>query len=177
MSHQVRQSKVGTLFIVSVLVLSAVANVYARQTGTDAANEPMPATVNRLFLTSVQRGAEASLLETAMVESVQLFMISPGPVQINAVVRGSLPDPCVQIDAIQQQYAANQILLNISARRSVPDLVCAAVLTEFAEIVSLHLEGPAAGNYTVVVGKARASFTLVADNVTSGKGYLPLVSR
>lgn len=151
MLYQFRQSKVGTLFIISVLALSVVTHVFAEQTGTDAPNSPMPTTFNRLFLPNVQSGADAPLLETATVESVELFTIGAGPVQINAVVRGSLPDPCLQIDEIQQQYTANQILLNISTRQGAPDLVCAAVLTEFAETVSLNVEGLAAGNYTVVV--------------------------
>ncbi|MCE7987431.1 MAG: hypothetical protein DYG89_40200 [Caldilinea sp. CFX5] len=95
--------------------------------------------------------ADDRLGDMATVASVVVSTTAVFPVQINALVRGSLPSACVEIAKIQQRQAGDQIWLTIATRSRLDRRLCAAVLTPFAETVALDLTGLAAGQYTVVV--------------------------
>ena len=183
MSYKSPLASIGALLISSALVGLTFTIVLAQPTGTQATDKPLPTTMNHLFIPLMQSSAEGQAqqeetpsAELAMVGDVELVTIRTVPMQINAVVRGNLPDSCTQIDKIQQQNHANQILLKVATRPRWRSLLCANVLTPFEETISLNLLGLAAGHYTVVAGDAQASFTLAADNVIAGKLYLPLVT-
>lgn len=185
MTHYTWQHRTGTLLISGTLVLfSAFTTIFAQQEGADAPNSPMPTMTNRLFMPLVQSDSEIArkeeddrLGDVAMVESVAVSTTATFPVQINALVRGSLPTACVEITKIQQRQAGDQIWLTIATRSRLDRRFCAAVLTPFEETVALDLAGLAAGDYQVVVQARQAGFTLTADEIAPNQNYLPLVSR
>lgn len=181
MAHYTWQHRTGTLLISGALVLfSAFTTIFAQQEGADAPNSPMPTMTNRLFMPLVQSDAEIALKEAddrlvdvAIVESVAVSTTAAFPLQINALVRGSLPSACVEIAKIQQRQAGNQIWLTVATRSRLDRRFCAAVLTPFEETVTLDLFGLVAGDYTVVANDAQASFTLTSDYVAPNQIFAP----
>lgn len=175
--------RTAPLLIVGMLVLSTFTNVLAQPAGADALEQPLPITTNAVFMPLVQsdteidvKGEDSPAVDMAIVELVALFKIDAAPVQINAAVRGYLPNDCLEISKIQQLYTPNQILLNLITRPRLDKRLCANVPTAFEETVSLDLIGLAAGEYRVVVQTVEAGFTLTAADVAPNKVYMPLVS-
>ncbi len=88
----------------------------------------------------------------AIVESVEVAFQRGRPVQVNAIVRGSLPDACVAIDLIDVQGPGgdNTFTIKIFTKRD-PLALCAEALTPFEQTVILPTEGLENGTYTVEV--------------------------
>ncbi len=104
----------------------------------------------------------------AQVDEVDVLVLESFPVQIEVVIRGTLPDGCTTIDRVEQVFDPdeNTFWIDLSTvRRS--DEVCTQALVPFEETVSLDVYGLAAGAYTVVVNDVRDTFTLEVDNLSS----------
>ena len=84
-----------------------------------------------------------------VVDRVDVYVLESAPVQIQAVVTGSLPDACTEIGEVVQQREGNTIVVSITTVRD-PDAFCAQVITPVEEIVALKGEYPP-GDYTVEV--------------------------
>lgn len=173
--------RIGTLLIISTLVCATATNLFAGQPETDASGQPLSTTANAVFMPLIQSDLAIQLKEEdppfvdrAMVESVTVLKLDVAPIQIHAVVRGSLPSACLEIDKVQQQYIARQIRLKLFTRHQLDRRLCAAVLTPFAETVALDLGGLAAGDYQVVAQTMQVGFTLTADEVAPNHLYVPL---
>jgi hypothetical protein len=176
--------RTGTLLIISALVCATYTNVFAGQAETDGSGQPLSTTANVVFMPLVQndpaiklKEEDSPFVDRAMVESVAVFKLGVAPIQINAVVSGNLPSACLEIYKVQQQYVANQIRLNLFTRLRLDRQFCVAVLTPFAESVTLDLGGLAAGDYQVVVQAVQAGFTLTADEVTANQLSMPPISH
>jgi inhibitor of cysteine peptidase len=100
----------------------------------------------------------------ALVESVELLMLESFPVQVRAVVKGSLPDGCTTIDRITQTRRDNTFEIEITTQRPA-DAVCTLALVSFEETIPLDVADLKAGVYLVVVNGVSNSFELSTDNV------------
>ncbi len=100
----------------------------------------------------------------AHVESVEILVLESFPVQIRALVKGSLPDSCTTIDQIVQTREGNAFRVSITTVRATGK-ACAQSLVPFEEIIPLQVVGLQAGDYTVTVNDVSTTFQLSADNV------------
>lgn len=100
----------------------------------------------------------------ATVEDVDILILETFPVQVNVVAEGYLSDACTEIDDIIQGREGNSFSVRITTARPA-DAVCAQVVTEFEEVISLDVLGLPAGTYTVDVNGVTDSFELETDNV------------
>ena len=100
----------------------------------------------------------------ATVEGVDIQILESMPVQVQAVIKGYLPDPCTRISSVGQSRDGNTFKITISTARPA-DAVCAEVITPFEHTVSLDVTGLKAGTYTVTVHGISATFELTADNI------------
>ena len=100
----------------------------------------------------------------ATVESIEIAILESFPVRVHAVLRGSVPDACTEIDTIEPQRDGNRLLSAVRTRRPV-DEVCAQVITPFEATVELAVLRLPAGPYTAAAGEAVAGFELAADRV------------
>lgn len=109
-----------------------------------------------------QRGPGSNL---ANVESVELRILESFPVQVHAVVRGTLADGCTEIDEIEQSRDVENrsFEVRITTARD-PDKVCTQALVPFEETIPLDVRDLPAGSYTVDVNGVQASFELQVDN-------------
>jgi hypothetical protein len=92
----------------------------------------------------------------AMVERIDVLILESFPVQVHAVVTGSLPDPCTELGAPTQGRDGNAISVTIPTTRD-PGVVCAQVITPFELTVPLEGEFPP-GSYTVTVNGVAQAF-------------------
>lgn len=99
----------------------------------------------------------------APVQTVELRILESFPVQVHAVARGELPDPCTSIASVSQARRGFDIEVRLTTTRP-RDLACIQVLAPFEEIVALDVLGLPAGRYRVEVNGVEASFVLPVDN-------------
>lgn len=94
------------------------------------------------------------------MQSVEIEIVEMNPDQVNAILRGQLPDAgCTKISAIEQVRVGNMIHVTVGTATDPVDL-CAQVLTPFEEIISLDVSGLAPGNSLVSVNGIEQVFYL-----------------
>jgi hypothetical protein len=82
------------------------------------------------------------------LQDIDLEFIEGTPIQVNAIVRGTVPDACTSIEQIIQQRAVDTLFLNVVTARQTGGN-CARQEAPFAEGLHLDLVGLPAGDYTV----------------------------
>jgi hypothetical protein len=101
---------------------------------------------------------------TAFVDSVELLILESFPVQVNAVVKGNLPDPCTRIEQVKQERTGNTINVTLTTARAQGQS-CIQVIEPFERTIPIDVVGLQAGTYTVDIGGVTQQFTLDVDNV------------
>ncbi|MEJ2749162.1 MAG: NBR1-Ig-like domain-containing protein, partial [Anaerolineae bacterium] len=99
----------------------------------------------------------------ANVESIQILMLESFPVQVNARLRGVLPDGCTTIDQINTEKSGNDFTITMTTFRPA-DAVCTEATVPFDEVVALDVLGLDAGTYNVTANGVSGTFTLAVDN-------------
>jgi len=103
-------------------------------------------------------------VSVATVRSIDILLLESFPLQVNAVIRGDLPDAgCTKIAAIDQVRDGNTFRLTLVTTTD-PLALCAQVLTPFEQVVSLDVLDLPAGTYTVKAGGVQQTFTFDVDN-------------
>lgn len=97
------------------------------------------------------------------VDSINLLTLESFPVQMRAIVKGTLPDACTTISLASSQRDGNTFKINFVTTRPA-DAVCAQMLTPFEQSVTLDVAGLKAGTYTVIAGDVIETFELAVDN-------------
>ena len=92
------------------------------------------------------------------VQEVQVMMLESMPVQVRAVVRGLLPNPCTVFANMDVNRQGNVFMVQLVTNTTLPS--CPATPTPFEVAVPLPVEGLPGGTYTVVVHGVSATFTL-----------------
>jgi len=95
----------------------------------------------------------------AIIESVEVHILESNPVQIEAIIRGQLPDACSFIKDSSIAVEGNIFNIRLTTDRQ-PNQRCIQVLTPFEQTIRLGSPEPAAGDYEVRVGAIVQSFTL-----------------
>ena len=107
----------------------------------------------------------------ANVESVEVLILESDPVQVNALVRGNLPDGCTEIAFASQTVRGSRIDITLSTARPA-DAICTEEVVPFERTLPVDVAGLAAGEYTVTVNGVSARFELEQD-VPGSAGGLP----
>jgi len=124
----------------------------------------MPPTQGIPTHTPSAQGLPTDTRGQAHVDSIEILVLESFPVQIRALVRGSLPDSCTAIDQIVQAREGNAFRVTITTVRATGQ-ACAQSLVPFEESIPLQVVGLQAGDYTVTVNDISTTFQLSADNV------------
>lgn len=103
------------------------------------------------------------LVGEAMVESIEVLVFEPFPVQVRVIAYGNLPDGCTRIGKIEDSRSGGLFTVRIATTRPA-NRMCTQALTEFQETLPLNTTGLKAGTYTVDVNGIRQTFTLRSDN-------------
>lgn len=95
----------------------------------------------------------------AIIESVDVRILETGPVQVEAVIRGQLPDVCSFIQDSSVGAVGSTFYIRLSTARQLAQR-CIQSLTPFEQVVRLGSPEPPTGTYEVHVGAVVATFTL-----------------
>jgi inhibitor of cysteine peptidase len=102
----------------------------------------------------------------AVVRSIEILLLESFPLQVNAVIRGDLPDAgCTKIASVDQVREGNTFRLTLVTTTD-PLALCAQALTPFEQVVSLDVKNLPAGTYTVQAGDVQQTFTFDVDNIS-----------
>ena len=103
-------------------------------------------------------------VSAATVNSLDILLLESFPLQVNAVIRGDLPDAgCTKIASVDQVREGNTFRLTLVTTTD-PLALCAQALTPFEQVVSLDVLDLPAGTYTVEAGGVQQTFTFDVDN-------------
>jgi inhibitor of cysteine peptidase len=97
------------------------------------------------------------------IEGIDVAVLKSFPVQIHAVLRGYLSDPCVEAGEALVSRDGNTFTVTIPAERP-PGRMCAQVLVPFERSVPLPVRDLPKGEYRIEAHGASATFTLDRDN-------------
>ncbi len=104
----------------------------------------------------------------AQVQSVEIQVLQTDPIQVKAIINGSLTESCATLGEYQVQYASNTFQINLPM--VIPaDQDCIPVVTPFKTTILLDTSGVPAGTYTVIANGVSSVFILPAgDSATPG---------
>lgn len=99
-------------------------------------------------------------------ESIDLLMLESFPLQMRAIVKGSLADGCTRIESVRSRFSAiaKEFTIEINAIKDA-NVLCTQALVPFEESVALDIYGLKAGEYAVKVQDKAQKFTLDQDNI------------
>ena len=160
--------------LLSILFLSACsAPQPSPAPATQQPNQPVRSHTATLQPT-VRAPAPAKIVtgEHAIIEDLQITILESFPVQVNAVIRGSLPDGCTSIRETNPIRDGQTFNLQILTERPA-EAVCRPALVPFEKTVSLDVTGLPAGTYTVEAGDQSATFSLDVDNALQAETICP----
>lgn len=95
----------------------------------------------------------------AIIESVEVRILESNPVQVEAVIRGQLPDACSFIQDSSVGAVGSTFYIRLSTARQLAQR-CIQSLTPFEQVVRFGSPEPVTGTYEVRVGAVVETFTL-----------------
>ena len=105
-----------------------------------------------------------TVTSVAVVKSIEILILESFPLQVNAVIRGDLPDAgCTTIASVDQVREGNTFRLTLVTTTD-PLALCAPALTPFEQVVALDVKDLPAGMYTVQAGGIEQTFEFTVDN-------------
>ena len=108
----------------------------------------------------------------ARIDEVQLWVVSTRPPRVRVDVRGTLPDPCTEIDQVHtQRLGPQRVEITITTRRPF-GADCAPGETPFTRSIPLMLGG-GFRLWIVEVNGTRASVSLPLDHGPGEGPQLP----
>jgi len=102
----------------------------------------------------------------ATINSIDVLMMESFPVQVTAVIKGSLPDSCTTVGQVTQARNGNEFVVAVGTVRQT-EAMCAERVEPFEQNVALDVLGLPAGSYTVIASGATSAtnfFALDVDN-------------
>ena len=116
--------------------------------------------------------APVSIAGMAVVQSVDIQILESMPLQVNAVIRGQLPDAgCTTISGITQMRDGNTFHITLTTTTD-PLALCAQALTPFEEVVQLDTSNLSAAPYVVNANGVQQAFELLPRDMTNFKQAL-----
>ncbi len=91
------------------------------------------------------------------VEAIEVTVSQGIPARVNAVIRGTVRDPCTRIGSVSQELEGKLFTLTLTTRRAFDD-TCTDVETPFEATIPLVERGLESGEYTVVAGEISTVF-------------------
>ena len=111
----------------------------------------------------------------AVVQSIGIQILVSRPLQVNAVIRGQLPDAgCTTIASVDQTFAGDTFTITLTIT-TYPLALCAQALTPFEEVIPLDTDNLLPALYTVKADGVRRSFKLLPYDMTSFKQVLTAI--
>jgi len=132
-------------------------------TGQGAANFTLQVTIVTPGSGPINDASEA-VLERLTVETLESY-----PVQVQAVIRGQLPDGCTYVANVQQMREGNTFRLQLATARYA-NRRCAQVMTPFEQRVLLETNALPAGTYSVRINQISTAFTLSTNVIDDRAG-------
>ena len=101
------------------------------------------------------------IINTAVVNSVEVQVTENSPLQASAIVRGHLPDAgCTTLSSVDQARDGNIFRLTLLTATD-PLAVCPLVLTPFEQVVLLEVSNLPPATYVVNANGVESTFELV----------------
>lgn len=129
----------------------------------------VPATPTNFAPVSATEKPSIPVTGVAVVQSVEIQIVETQPLQVNAILRGQLPDAgCTSIASVNQARDGNTFKISLTTTTD-PLALCAQALTPFEKVVSLDVRNLPAAKYTVDVSGITKTFELLTRDLSKFK--------
>jgi hypothetical protein len=169
--HKTRHFPLLLLLVVLLAGCNALDRLDSRATSVPtpttlaaAPVSPSPEPATPTLPPATEPAPEETETRGAEVEELQVSVLETFPVQVQATIRGNLPDGCTTIRGVKSERQGSTFVILLDAFRD-PVALCTQALVPFEETIKLDVEQLAADTYHVIAGELQATFTLVADNI------------
>ena len=95
----------------------------------------------------------------APVDTIEVNVLESNPLQINAVIKGNLPNPCTTITGVTQSRDGYTITLTVNTATET-DKACIEVIQPYEQTVTIDTKDLTAGTYTVTSNGISTTFEL-----------------
>lgn len=108
----------------------------------------------------------------AVVQSLEIQILGVNPIQVNAIIRGQLPDAgCTTISSVEQTRDGSTFNIKLSTTTD-PLALCAQALTPFEEVIRLETTSLPPAPYVVNANGVQRAFELLPRDMESFKHAL-----
>jgi len=108
----------------------------------------------------------------AVVQSVEVQILESMPLQVNAIIRGQLPDAdCTTISTVEQMREGNTFHITLTTTTD-PLTLCAQALTPFEQVIRLDTSNLPPAPYVVNANGVQQAFELIPRDMTNFKQAL-----
>ena len=108
----------------------------------------------------------------AVVQSVEVQILESMPLQVNAIIRGQLPDAgCTTISTVDQMREGNTFHITLTTTTD-PLALCAQALTPFEQVIRLDTSNLPPAPYVVNANGVQQAFELIPRDMTNFKQAL-----
>ncbi len=145
----IKNIKPSFWFVLLVLVLTACTPVFAVSGGAPLA----------IATVTPQAIVTQKAVRDAQVESVEIRARPGDASQVDAVLRGSLPDACTTLQDPQVDYTDGTFHIQLTTA-SLAGQGCIQVITPFEQTIPLETSQLSPGTYTVVANQISNTFSL-----------------
>lgn len=152
---------ISALLVASVLLMASCQPVLPKPVDPD---QPVSSDDPPAPTASISDNDKYVISEMTYIDSIDVLVLESWPLQVNAVIKGNLPDGCTVIHQVQNQIDGTVFNIKIFTIRE-KEAFCTEALVPFEEVVPLDVYGLPAGTYTVKAYGASAEFTFESDNV------------
>ena len=114
------------------------------------------------------------IFSDANVEDFDVVLKESFPVQVDLLVKGTLPDSCTELGESSQQLIGDTFKVVLQAKKlKDEDIVCAQMIKDFDTVIPLeNVVGISAGEYTVDLNGVQKKFKMDVDNYISNEDPL-----
>jgi inhibitor of cysteine peptidase len=107
-----------------------------------------------------------TVIGLAVVDSLDVMLMESFPLQVQASIKGNLPDGCTTIGAVDQKFDEGTKTFTLTIQTYRPKgMACIMVVAPYEKNVALEVYGLSKGTYTVIANGKSATFELASDNI------------
>ncbi len=100
-----------------------------------------------------------AVIRDAQVQSVEIQVGQADPNQVNAIVRGNLPDACTTLQNPQVSFMGDTFQIKLTVV-SPANIGCAQIVTPYDQTITLDTANLTPGTYTVIANGVKAVFAI-----------------
>lgn len=147
----------------TAIILITLLNACSSPDNASTAISPAESQPKKLFTPNEKFFSNSNQLKTIPLEQIKIIVQETFPIQVNVIIKGTLPNDCTTIEQITQEQKENLFIIKLLTQPPTHQ-ICTAFKKPFEKIIALEVTGLKAGFYVVRANQISKIFELTIDN-------------